>query len=225
VKSVILIATVLALSILAGLVQAKSIYVSDRLVITLRSGAGNQFKILKTLPAGTALEILQGVETDEWLKVKTPDDMEGYVQSQYLSNEPAHKDKLATAEKRLARIRQENADLKERLTTITQEKVELDKKWQGLATESEKMSKELTHVKEVSAKPMEIADENKNLKTQTMALENETEMLRQENQVLKDRASRDWFLAGGGVMVAGIFLGLLIPKIRWTKKSTWGDGF
>ncbi len=224
-KSTILISGLLILCFLSGVSQAKSIYVSDRLVITLRSGAGNQFKIIKTLPAGTVLDILEGTESDEWLKVNTPDGMTGYVQSQYLSNEPTSKDKLITAEKRLDRVQQENTDLKEKLKTVTQDKAELSKNQESLAADNEKINKELLHIREISAKPVELADENKSLKTQTITLENETEMLRQENQVLKDRSSRDWFLAGGGVMIAGILLGLLIPKIRWTKKSSWGDGF
>ncbi len=200
-------------------------YVSDRLVITLRSGAGNQFKILKTLPAGTDLEVKSGDENDEWIMVAVPDGTEGYVQTQFLSAEPIAKNKLTVAEKRITQLQSENAGLKEQLQNLTKDKSETDKNWQALMAESEKNKKELEQVKEISAKPLAVAEDNKTLKTQTVALEKETEMLRQENQVLKDRSSRDWFLAGSGVMLVGLLLGLIITKIRWTKKSSWGDGF
>ena len=50
----------------------------------------------------------------------------------------------------------------------------------------------------------------------------ETELLRQENQVLKDRAKKDWFLAGAGVMLIGIVMGLLVSRVR-LRRSSWGD--
>ena len=50
----------------------------------------------------------------------------------------------------------------------------------------------------------------------------ETELLRQENQVLKDRAKKDWFLAGAGVMLIGIVVGLLVSRVR-LRRSSWGD--
>ncbi|MGD8711810.1 MAG: hypothetical protein PVG50_03130, partial [Thiohalophilus sp.] len=45
-------------------------YVSDQLIITLRNGKGNTYQILKTLPTGTRLEVLE--TTDEgYTRVRT----------------------------------------------------------------------------------------------------------------------------------------------------------
>ena len=46
--------------------HAETRWVSDQLVITLRTGQGNQYQILKTLPSGTKLEVLNQInELDE----------------------------------------------------------------------------------------------------------------------------------------------------------------
>ena len=38
---------------------------------------------------------------------------------------------------------------------------------------------------------------------------------------LKDRTARDWFMVGAGVVILGMIIGLIIPRIRWRKKSSW----
>lgn len=209
--------------LVSGVALAKTSYVSDNLTITLRTGPGNQFQIRKSLDSGTALEVLENDEASGWSKVKTGTDLEGWVLTRYLIDEPINKVKLIAAEKRLARYQTENATLKDELQALQQAKNELEKEWKTLSTESTKMNKELSRVREISAQPLKMADENKQLKTQSVALENEVKMLTQENQALKDRTNRDWFIAGAAVLVFGLVIGLIIPKIRWNKKSGWGD--
>ena len=53
------------------------------------------------------------------------------------------------------------------------------------------------------------------------SLEKELQLIQQENQSLKDRSQREWFIAGAGVLLGGMLLGLIIPKLRWRKKSGW----
>ena len=54
----LLIFSVLALSPLLA-AAANYQYVSDKLVITLRTGQGNTYQILKTLETGTRLEVME----------------------------------------------------------------------------------------------------------------------------------------------------------------------
>ena len=54
-----------------------------------------------------------------------------------------------------------------------------------------------------------------------VALERSLQTLQQENENLKDRTARDWFMVGAGVVLLGIIVGLIIPRIRWRKKSSW----
>ena len=54
-----------------------------------------------------------------------------------------------------------------------------------------------------------------------MSLERELQTVQQENEGLKDRTARDWFMVGAAVVLLGIIVGLIIPRIRWRKKSNW----
>ena len=54
-----------------------------------------------------------------------------------------------------------------------------------------------------------------------VSLERQLQTLQQENEGLKDRTARDWFMVGAAVVLLGIIVGLIIPRIRWRKKSSW----
>lgn len=69
----------------ALIADAKTQYVSDELVINLREGKGNEYKIIKMLRNGTPLNILE--EAEQYLKVRTEEGLEGWVLKQYITSE------------------------------------------------------------------------------------------------------------------------------------------
>ena len=56
-----------------------------------------------------------------------------------------------------------------------------------------------------------------------MQMEREQQTLAQENETLRDRTARDWFMVGAGVVVLGILIGLILPRLRIRRRSSWGD--
>jgi SH3 domain protein len=195
-------------------------YVSDELRITLRTGQGNQFQIVKTLTSGTKLEVLE--ETDAgYTRVLLDDGTEGWVRTQYLIDEPVAADKLTSAQNRLAKTREKLAAAEAELKTLRSEKAELDSAYGKLKTEHSTTSKELQSLNELASRPKQLAQENIELRKQFEQLSDELNLTKQENQVLKDRSKRNWFLAGAGVVILGMLIGLIIPKLRFKKKSGW----
>ena len=71
------------------------------------------------------------------------------------------------------------------------------------------------------ASALAIDSENKDLKSRLVSLERQLQTVQQENESLKDRTARDWFMVGAAVVLLGIIIGLIIPKIRFRKKSSW----
>jgi SH3 domain protein len=90
-----------------------------------------------------------------------------------------------------------------------------------LLSQTESANAELERLKQVAAQPILLDNQNRELKQQNVSLEKELQLLQQENQVLKDRSQREWFIAGAGVLLGGMLLGLILPKLRWRKKSGW----
>ncbi|HKK04420.1 MAG TPA: TIGR04211 family SH3 domain-containing protein [Gammaproteobacteria bacterium] len=210
----------LLLGCLSAVHAAQIRYVSDELIITLRTGQGNQYQIIKTLPTGTRLELLQQTDAG-YSKVRTPDGEEGWVRTQYLMDHPSADQQLAAAQAKVKRLQDENSQLQQSLQEARQTENDLKTQVQKLSDQNDSQAKELSHLKEVSATPLKLDRENKDLKEKNIALQRNLQVATQENQSLKDRAEREWFMAGAGVLLAGILLGLIIPKIRWRRKGGW----
>jgi len=55
------------------------------LVITLRTGQGQGYKVIKTLKTDTPVEVLE--ESENYLRVRTEEGEEGWVAKQYITSE------------------------------------------------------------------------------------------------------------------------------------------
>jgi len=181
-----------------GSAAAETRYVVDKLIITMRSGQSTQHKIIRHLPSNTKLEILEAGE--KYSLARGPGGKEGWVLNQYITSTPTAKLQLATAQNKLAKLTATN-----------------------LTRSSKKQTDELTHLRRVAAKPLKLENENQRMKKEFLDLENEHTLLSQETQMLRDSSDREWFLNGAGVIIFGIIIGLIAPRLRTRKKSSWGS--
>lgn len=205
----------------AANLHAETKYVVDYLLINLRTGQTNEHKILRTLPTGTKLEVLETEQ--DYSRVRIPDGTEGWVLNQYITSTPTAKILLTAAEAKLAKLESANKQLQEELSAIREKESTLNQENKNLAKEHKSQTDELTHLRRVAAKPLKLENENQQLKKQLVELENERELLSRENQVLRDSSDREWFLTGAGVIIGGIIIGLIAPSLRPKKKSNWGS--
>lgn len=218
-KSVLILSYFLTL-VFSFSAQAETQYVSDHLVITVRTGQGAQFQIIKTLESGEHVEVLETTDTG-YTRIETADGTEGWVRSQYLAKEPVAKEKLERAESRLAKTRAALKNLKEKFATLSKEHKTVSQNQASLSTDKQKLDSELARLNEIAKKPIILDKQNRELQQKNVTLEKDLQRLNQENQSLKDRSQREWFIAGALVLFGGIILGLIIPKLRGRKRSSW----
>ncbi len=215
---------ILSLALVLGLLgqaMAETRYVSDRLEIQMRAGKGTQFRILRSLPSGTPLEVLEVDKQNQYSRVRAPGGVEGWVLNHLLMSGPSARDRLAKAEKKLARLELENSKLKTSLAKLRKDKGSTDQERSTLKKETNKLNQELERIRRTASSALAIDAENKELKNKIVGYERQSQSLLQENQSLKDRTARDWFMVGAGVILLGMIIGLIIPRIRWRKKSSW----
>ena len=209
------------LLILTGNAMAETRYVSDTLEITMRSGKGTSFGITRMLRSGTPVEVLGVDKKSGYTQVRTNSGKEGWVLSRFLMKGQAARDRLATAEKNLAELELENRKLTTAMATLNEEKGTLESTLQELEGESRGVSQELAEIRRTASSALTIDSENKNMKGRMVSLERQLQTVQQENETLKDRTARDWFMVGAAVVLLGIIVGLIIPKFRFRKKSSW----
>ncbi len=205
----------------AATTAAETRYVDDTLKIMLRTGKTTTNKILRALPSGTPLQILE--EDGEHTYVSTQDGLEGWVLSQYLTKTPIARDQLVQAEKRISRLQADKQQLEKTLAELRQEKGTVEKAQQNLSVETAKLNDELEHLRNVAKHPIELDRENRDLKQNVQTLQREIDQLKSDNRHLQDRTQRDWFITGAGVLLGGILLGLFLPMLRRKKKSGMFD--
>jgi SH3 domain protein len=70
---------------------------------------------------------------------------------------------------------------------------------------------------------LNIDKQNSALRQRVTTLEGENDQLSILNEELSNRRTLEWFMAGGGVLFVGLLLGLILPRIRWRRRSSWGD--
>ena len=109
-------------------VSAESfVYITDQLDLPIRSDKNFGNNIIRLLPSGTELSLLQSTE-DGWAQIQF-DDTIGWIKSFYLSPDPSAREKL----KKLTRTNNANKLL---ITKLTSEKEELEKQLLSIKEEN-----------------------------------------------------------------------------------------
>ena len=191
-------------------------YVTDELEITMRSGEGNEYRIIRLLTSGTQLEVLERGEA--WSRVRAGGDT-GWVRSVYLQAEPVAINRLDAAISEAEQLREENRELTAALEDAERSVAELGDTSATLQDENQRMQQRLQEAGE----GLQLADENQVLRKQVVDLERAVQDLTRENERMADRERQDWFIAGAGVIVVGMIIGILVTRIRWRRRSSWGD--
>lgn len=217
---------------------AETRYVSDELFVSLREGPGNQYERIRFLQTGDRAELLappaEYADDEEllenWAYVRDEEGDTGWMQARYLMSEPAARDRLAEAQAALEEAEEEIAQLREghdaefqameeALEASEAEATELAEALEEAQARIEELETELDAVGE----ERELLETNERLQERVEVLLERSERLEEENRRLAERSQQEWFLAGAGVLLVGLILGLVAPMLR-RRRNTWSGG-
>ncbi len=198
-------------------------YISDTLEVPLRAGTSTRYKILRMLKSGTSLTVLSKASENGYSKVRTEGGTQGWVLSRYLMDTPSARESLARAQQALAPLQQENANLTQQIAILQKEKDAVENALGKIERENEQLSQSLSQIRKTSANAITIDERNKKLEQQMVAFERQLQLLQQENLALRDNSNQTWFIRGAGVLLFGLVLGVVLPRLRFRKNSRWGD--
>lgn len=219
-RKIVLGLLLVASSILCVPASAATVYVSDVLTVPLRRGPSNGHKIINAaLPSGTALEVLSEDAAAGFTQVRTANGTEGWVPTQYLSNEPVARDRLAAANRRVESLEQQLKTLRDTYQETRGARTQSEGRVTDLSKQTEKLQAELAEVRRISATSIANYEENKQLKTSNEALQKQVTDLTSRVRELDRNVVVKWLLTGGGLVLLGLLLGAWI-KSR-PKRSTW----
>ena len=199
--------------------NAKTLYIHDNLRVDMRSGASLEYRIIDFLRSGTRLETLQ--ESGDWILVRTGG-KQGWIQSQYTSEEPIARDQLAAAFKQVDSLKKENESLKEQLNTSRSELGGLKSDHNKMSSSTEKLQEELDRIQKVSRNAMATETAYRQLQEEAELLKVDIEQLKVENVRLSEDNLKAGIQWGVGAVILGIILAWLISKSTAKKRrSEW----
>ena len=201
--------------------EAETRYVSDKITITLRRGPGTEYKIMKSLPTGAAVEFLE--EEENYLKVRAKDGSEGYVLKQYVSKQLPKAYVITRLQKQLDQLQTRLATMAKQAEGWTGEKSELQRQLADVqkALKSEKakhsrLTKRHQTLRDGAKNVADLLNERDQLKAENEKYVADLTQLRQDNDAILRKAIVKWFLAGAGVLFVGWLMG---KRSRPRKRS------
>lgn len=182
----------------------KQRYVTDELEITLHRSMSLSSKIVAQLKSGTPVKVLKTNRDEGYVMVSTLDNKVGWMLESYLISEPAGRQKFET-------LKKEYDALKDSFDTQVKER-------------TAKLSAELAKVKIAAKRPLELQKENQELKK---TLQDERELvvnIKKENSQFKSiYKDRQWFITGAITAIGSLVLGLVLTRIPWRRRKSWGE--
>jgi len=208
---------------LASVASAETRYVSDELNIYMRNGPGIKYTILKSLKSGDELTLLE--ESDKgWSRVNSVrHEREGWVLTRQIQKALVARQVLEANAAELEKLKQQHKANMKKLAKQNGDKAKLDIAHTRLKREHAALKNAHEKLQLVSQRTIEIDKKNAQLAIQVKTLQREKAELSANNDALGSSANRDWFMIGAAVLLIGIAVGLIVPRIRWGKRDSWGD--
>jgi SH3 domain protein len=203
---------VLLLCLFSASVYGETMYVSDILKLTLRTGPSIENKIIAVIESGQRMEVIKF--GDEWSQVQLPDGKEGWVLSRYLTPDETNGIKLQHLEAKHNNLMLQAAELLEENNRLKTENTRLSSE---LEASQKQLVKTQTDYKALKAEAAEFLTLKANYKRTVSQLAEQTAKAKKlEKQVssLVVNAYIKWFLAGSGVLVIGFLIGFSTKRQR-----------
>ncbi len=208
----------LAIAITSTSVIAESfVYITDQVDIPVRSEKVFGDNIVRSLPSGTGLSILQATE-DGWTQIQY-EDTTGWIVSRYLTNNPP-------ARVSLNKLKQENNANKLLVTKYQAEKEQLEsqlstlkKENTNLTIQNSKSQAEKEHIEQIYEDALKLEHENEKLMQQMLQLKTELQLAESNNQIEQETSMRNWFMVGALVLFCGMIIGFVLPNLMKRRRS------
>ncbi len=190
-------------------------YVSDTLYVQLRGGPSTEYRSLKVLPSGEHLTYLS--QEGDFTQVKTAEGTEGWVSTQYLSDEPIAREKLKDALTEIESLKSQLAKAQSAAVQSTSAQTTAAAEPEPEMTEEELENERLDNI--IQDSPL-LTTTSRELGIRNQQLELKIETLEAENEQLRKDKRNIYLLYGGGLVFIGIIAGLILPNLRGRRSNS-----
>jgi SH3 domain protein len=209
----------IGLFILPAVVFADTVYVSEDFEITMRTGPGNDRKIISLVQSGKALEILE--KGDEWSMVRIPNGKEGWVLNRYLTESQPCAMVLDRVRQDYDVLAAQYKEIKSRHEELITQKTVIDADLSQSQHDRDELSQAYTSLKKEAAEYLKLKKRHQEITAELEAERTRSAKLDDENMQMKRSRIIQWVLTGGGIMLVGFFIGLFSSSRRKPRSALY----
>lgn len=202
----------LAISLCGSAVYAQQMFVKEMMKITMRTGPGNDRKILALVSTGQPVEVLEAGE--EWSLVRLGDEKEGWVLSRFLTQEEPSSISLAKLTTKYEALRAKHDTVVEENTQLKATVRELTKEVEAGAKSLKSLQKEYDTLKSGAADFIKLKAKNEKTTSELAEQTRRARKFEEELTELIRNKNIKWFLSGAGVLILGFIIGYSSKRQR-----------
>lgn len=201
--------------------EEKSVWVSDEFLVPLRSTPCARCTIVhRGLKSGTQLRLLEIV--DGWGHLITNRGIEGWMEEQYLVDQPIARIKVKQQQKELAALKKRNTELDKIVSELNLASKGVRGELDSSQGQQKSLATQLAEIREISSDAITLSEQNQQLVKNNHMLQRENDSLKANVDDLQKDQRNESFLYGGLTVFLGAILVILIPKLRGRKRfSEW----
>lgn len=200
------------LGLFANQSAAQTMYVTDELKLTLRSGPSMENRILSIIETGQSMEVLEA--GNDWSRVRMADGKEGWVLTRYLTDKPTSNILLSNLQKKYDSLSSESQTLKDENGQLKQDNEKLRSELSTSEEALRKVSEDYNALKADSAEYIDLKSKYEETSSQLAQKSQRLASLEQEFTKLELNQYIKWFIAGSGVLLVGFVIGFSTKRQR-----------
>lgn len=195
--------TLLALNVSVMAHAEEKRYVSDELNTWVRSGPGDNYRLVGTINAGEEVALLQTNSDTNYGQIRDNSGRTAWIPLKELSNDPS--------------LRIRVPDLENQVKTLTDKLNNIDATWNQRTAEMQQK------VSQSDGVINGLKEENQTLKNQLIVAQKKVNAANLQLDDKQRTIIMQWFMYGGGVLGVGLLLGLILPHLipSRRRKDRW----
>lgn len=202
--------------LLCSLAQAETMYVSDNIEITFRTGPGIDHKIIAMIKPGLELEVIQS--ENDWSQVRLLSGTEGWVLNRFITDIRPSRFELDRLKKKHEKLMAQSVSLFDENKTYKVKNKQLSSELLNSKKMLSNVSKSYETLKTESADFLKLQSTYNKTASELAEQNKKTEKLEEELSKLLLQHNVKWFLSGAGVLLVGLLIGFSTKRQR--RKSS-----
>ena len=198
-------------------VAAASRYVKPSAEVVLRTGEGRQYKVVAMVKDGDVVELLK--QGDSYARVRLANGKEGWMLKRFLSIDPPLSITVTSLRAENEKMKQREVEITQKFEEVTTTLNQLETDLKSTILERDQITTDYQNLQRDTADVIQLKEEMLKAKQENELLVDEMATLKEDNIGLSKDKSINWFIAGGGVLLVGMFIGRLTSKSRKRKSS------